>query len=461
MPVTLPQEIIDAIIDDVAVMHDVEPHAPISAGNAASTDLYACALTSSTFLLRARRHIFRQIMLFPHGDIQRIATFAFNPNRARKTRKSITSRFIDRVQPSTATLVESVIVVGSLGGGTDLEEWASIDPDFRLVFASLTSLRSITLRRFMIRSLHATTLHSIFANLIIRSVTFAGVHMQNGAMPPFFLLFPRMESLEILPAAVNDSSWPNAIFWIPLRGDRAVLQESLLPRPQSLTLMEIDGGELFRLLRHPWPLQLNRIHHLECSFSWYGTEQLVSLNQLMANMSALAHLTLGFRDSDYQIERFPSLPFHRLTSLAIRASLPSGGYDDIQLEHMQMPTPWNLYVRSLTMPDHIYYLEDFQLSLTFTDDAGLGISGVWRDLPSALVRLPTLRRVTFVVVSDSTDGGIQRECTALYHGLVAVLEKEGDSLNSLLAHADVTIKLEGRGADGKMNPSVAYRLRGN
>lgn len=304
MPVTLPQEIIDAIIDDVALIQNVEPLAPFSAGNAASSELSACASTSSMFLPRARRHIFRQILLFPHEDLQRIAPFSFNPGRPRKVRKlSISSRFIERVQPSTAALVESLVLIGSFGpGGTDLEEWASMDPDFRRVVVALTSLRSITLRRFMIYSLSANTLHSIFPNLVIRSIILAGVHMQNGAMPPFFLLFPHIESLEIVPAPAHDSSWANTVFWIPQPGARTP-QASLLPRPQSLTLMGIDGGELSRLVDHPWPLQLNHIHCLKCSFSWYGTQQLASLNALTSNMSALAHLSLRFQDTDHTIDR--------------------------------------------------------------------------------------------------------------------------------------------------------------
>ncbi len=126
---------------------------------------------------------------------------------------------------------------------------------------------------------------------------------------------------------------------------------------------------------------------------------------------------------------------------------------------MPVSTPWNLYMRSLTMPEHIYYLEDFQLSLKFTDSLVVTTSGAWGDLASALIRFPTLRSVTFVVDGDTPDEGIREECTALYSALVSALTEEGGVFHNLSENANVTIKLQGRGEERQMDANLVYPRR--
>ncbi|KAF9038968.1 hypothetical protein BDZ89DRAFT_392557 [Hymenopellis radicata] len=91
---TLPQEIIDAIIDQVAPPRQLEY---IRSSNTPS--LRACALVSKSFLPRSQKNIFRQIILCP-------------PAEGRTTGRNTPDRLHAVIQssPWLSSSVESVVI---------------------------------------------------------------------------------------------------------------------------------------------------------------------------------------------------------------------------------------------------------------------------------------------------------------------------------------------------------------
>ncbi|KAF9011645.1 hypothetical protein BDZ89DRAFT_1143078 [Hymenopellis radicata] len=426
---TLPQEIIDAIVDDVALLQDFGDVYSIAEGIPA---LYSCSLTCRALLPRARKHIFRQIMLSPEppeygrSSLKHRSSFPYQPT---------CSRFMKYVPPSTAALVESLILSGQRPTSSDpdpdpyidLEEWAASENSLPRLMASLQSLNAVDIRWFILSSPHVTTLHSIFTHRNIRSAAFSDIYTED--LDKILLLFPHMQSLRY-----GDNVWDTG------HTGPGTVHGYRLPSPECITLsmtpMEVRTEELFRLISRP-VLQLNRVKRLECRIPFYGRDELLRLTELIHGLEHLVHLEIGSEQFDPRVDQYPALPFHRLTSLAISASLPF----EYNLTAEIVPFPWKLYLRSLSLPYHAYHLQDFHLTLSFEADLALRTDGDWRDLARVLLRLPNLRCVYIVLVAYWENEAIKTRCVSLYESITASLEEEGHEFHSLLVNADVSLTL--------------------
>ncbi|KAF8893248.1 hypothetical protein CPB85DRAFT_1458923 [Mucidula mucida] len=446
----LPQEIIDAIIDEVAGRGPPD----VYWGETAS-DMYACCLTSQRFVPRARKHLFRKIILTPES-----AWVGGYPTHFTPTAK----RFRERVTPFSACLVETVVLSGPTknlyhGDETDLEEWVAKDHALAQVIPSLSALNAVEIRGLDITSDWAYCLQAMFSQSSIETVTFSSVwvayrHSLHGVLGAF----PVVREIRVIkpPRNVRSCYWSNSLFdksdnpsW-----RHGLADESHLAHLKSLVLLDALGSDVSGLARDSGRMCLSQINHLDLrpermteDDSEHGPTNEVS--RLLASMQSLESLSLDLdlvTEDSVNPEWLPSsLPLQNLRTFTITCRMPALRLPPFNETSIFVLRHWGLYVRSLAIADQKYRLELLQVRIIIVADSDVVTfqsTFEWDALPVSLLAMDHLRRVDLVIMAGDSEQEVVIKAREVYGLFSNKLSTAGNAYHELASRVEVCLQFD-------------------
>ncbi|KAF9032475.1 hypothetical protein BDZ89DRAFT_1063374 [Hymenopellis radicata] len=427
----LPQEIIDAIIDEVA------GHGPpdIYWGEFAS-NLYACCLTAQRFVPRVRKHIFQKIILTPES-----AWVGGYPTHFTPTAR----RFREHVTPSSARLVETVILSGPgrnlyHGDETDLEDWVAKDRALVRVISSLSALNAVEIRGVDLTSAWTHSLQAMFAQCSIKTVTFSGVWaVYRQSLHSVFGAFPAVQEICVRnpPRNVHGYYWSNSLF------------------NKGNILLDVLDTDVFGLARDSGRICLPQINHLEFRpeslvpdhDSKYGPASVVS--RLLASMQSLESLSLDIdmvTEDEFNHKWLPtSLPLQNLLTLTITSRVPAMRLPPLEESSILAPRHWSLYARSLAIVDEKYRLEFLQVQIIISTDNDVisyTAAANWEDLPASLLAMERLRHVSLVILARERNDEVMDKARQVHELLSRMLSTGGNAFYDLAGRVEVLLEID-------------------
>ncbi|KAF8893238.1 hypothetical protein CPB85DRAFT_1440706 [Mucidula mucida] len=412
--------------------------------------MYAYCLTAQRFVPRARKHLFRKIILTPES-----AWVGGYPTHFTPTAK----RFRERVTPSSACLVETVVLSGPTknlhhGDETDLEEWVAKDRALAQVIPSLSALNAVEIRGLDITSDWAYCLQAIFFKSSIRTVTFSSVWVAyRQSLHGVLGAFPAVREIRAIkpPRNVRSCYWSNSLFD---RGDNpswrhGLADESHLAHLKSLVLLDALGSDVSGLARDSGHIWLSQIKHLDLrpermteDDSEHGPTNEVA--RLLASMQSLESLSLDLdlvTEDSVNPERLPG----SLRTFTITCRMPALRLPPFNETSIFVLRHWGLYVRSLAIADQKYRLELLQIRIIIIADSDIinfQLTAEWDDLPVSLLAMEHLRRVDPVVIAGDSEQEVVRKTREVYGLFSNKLSTARNAYHELAGRVEVCLRFD-------------------